>query len=579
MIFLRPWFLILILLLPLLYYSKKKWGYKNPWKKFINPEFIPFLMVFKSEGKAHKHSFLWVAILWSLLTIALAGPAWQKMPTDTGKNIAGTVLIADLNSVNQTTLPQLKIKLSELLKKLNGEQVGLVLYDKKGYIALPMTEDLEIIQEMIPALNPTVLPDFGNHPEEGFKKAIELFQNNKLQTGRILFLTGGIPSVDNARQVLKNSNYKVGILGLGFPNKKMPVLDSFGTFQRDEKGNPILVSPDKSILEKLGHFTFWTPDNQDIETLLNQTKTQPVSSFFSQAKNNLLKVDTHKDMGVYLLILLLPFVALFFRKGVFVLLIILIYTEPATANPWLREDQILHKTNQKAIQAYQKKDYLSALAGFQNDSSLTGLYNQGNAQAHLGNFDEAIQLYTNVLKQNPQHKEAKFNKDYLEKIMKEKNNPQNQNQDKNDKSEQEKENSTSKKNDLDNSQNQSDTEQDKNPKQSDSQNNNNLNTSSQNNSDEKESQSENQKNSTEEEKQNQEEQIYPPKENSQENTNKQSQNKEKKSASSIETEHPNQQEKKASEFDQETQEIFNKLKKDPSRLLKYRLYEQMRRTL
>ena len=579
MIFLRPWFLVLLLMLPLFYYGQKKFLISSSWKKFIKPEFIPFLMVTSNQTKQKKHTLLWISLLWSLLTIALAGPAWEKIQAETSTHIKGTVLIADLNSVNQTTLPQLKIKLSETLKSLKGEQVALVLYDKQGYTALPLTADFQIIQEMIPALNPNVLPDIGNHPEEGFKKAIELFKNADLNTGRILFFTGGVPSTEKVIDVLKDSSFTVGTLGLG-SEKKAPILSTNGTFQRDENGNPILIAPDESSLKKIGAFTFWTPDNQDINYLLKQTKTTDVNNIFNQTKDDFFKVDTYKDMGIYLLLILMPFTALFFRKGLFFLFFICFFSYNASASIWLRDDQILHKTNQRAVQAYQNKDYLSALAGFKKDSSQTGLYNQGNAQAHMGQIKEAINLYSEVLKQNPNHKEAAFNKAYLENLMKEKNKEQekqNQNEksspeNQNDKqSEQQNEQQHNGNTDKENQQNNKDTNEDSqsksNPEQS------NKDASSLENKTEQKNEAQNPSST------NESEQVYPPKENQNESSKNNKQSQEKKNNQSGEEEFlPSYNEdKQPTEFDQETQEIFNKLKKDPSRLLRYRLYEQKRR--
>ena len=132
MIFLRPWFLLLILLIPVFYYFYKNNHTQNPWKKIINPEFLPFLLVNHHKLSNKKNIFVWLSILWTLLVIALAGPAFEKMPVIADKNPQGTVLIVDLNHLNKTTIPQLKIKLSETVKLLKEERIGLVLYDEKG---------------------------------------------------------------------------------------------------------------------------------------------------------------------------------------------------------------------------------------------------------------------------------------------------------------------------------------------------------------------------------------------------------------------------------------------------------------
>ncbi len=596
MIFMRPWFLLLLIAIPFFFHLRKKSLTNNPWKKIIKPEFLHLLMVKTDQTKKTKSSIILISLLWAILSIALAGPAFEKAPTKADKNDQGTVLIVDLNSLNKTTLTQVKIKLSEVIKRLKGERIGLVLYDEKGYIALPMTEDKKIVEELIPVLDPSVLPAVGNKPEEGFKTAIELIQNNKLDTGRILFFTGGVPSSKNTTSVLDNTPYSVGILGFG-DGKKTPILSPNGQFKRDANGNIVLTNLNKEELQKIGTLELWRPDDSDIISLLEKTNSFNKPSLFNNAENKLLTVDTYKDLGIYLLLFSMPFLALFYRKGFFVF-IILACSFNANASLWLRDDQILYNTNEKAVTAYKNKDYLSALAGFKNDSSETGLYNQANATAHMKRYQEAIDLYKQVLEKNPNHEEARFNKAYLEQMMKnnnsssqDKSQKDNQNQEKNESSSNQNNNQSSNTQDQNSDQKESDNESKTNNEQKQSDNSSNQNTDSEskennleqnaanasNNLDEKNKDSSNEQQQEQSDK-NENDQIYPPTE---EQT--QSDQKEKEEQSSPSTQNNNQQGQITEEtenenpIDQTSQEIFNRLKKDPSRLLRYRLYEQNRR--
>ena len=597
MIFMRPWFLLLLIAIPFFFHLRKKGLTNNPWKKIIKPEFLHLLIVKTGQTKKSKSSIILISLLWTILSIALAGPAFEKAPTKADKNDKGTVLVVDLNSLNKTTLTQVKIKLSEVIKQLKGERIGLVLYDEKGYVALPMTEDKKIVEELIPVLDPSVLPAMGNKPEEGVKTAIELIQNNNLDTGRILFFTGGIPSSKNTLSVLENIPYSIGILGFG-DGEKTPILSPNGQFKRDTNGNIVLTNLNKDELQKIGSLELWRPDDSDIISLLEKTNSFNKPSLFNNGETKLLTVDMYKDLGIYLLLFAMPFLALFYRKGFFVF-IILICSFNANASLWLRDDQILYNTNKKAVTAYKNKDYLSALAGFKNDSSETGLYNQANATAHMKRYQEAIDLYKQVLEQNPNHEEARFNKAYLEQMMKNNNSSSqdeskknNKNQEKNESSSTQKNNQGSNDQKQNSDQKESDNESKTNNEKQQSDNSSNPNTQQNAASENKESNSEqktsnnlNEKNKDssndqpqEQSDKNENDQIYPPKaEQTQPNP------KEKEEQPSPSTENNNQQGQITEEtenenpVDQTSQEIFNRLKKDPSRLLRYRLYEQNRR--
>ncbi|NNM59454.1 MAG: tetratricopeptide repeat protein [Legionellales bacterium] len=72
----------------------------------------------------------------------------------------------------------------------------------------------------------------------------------------------------------------------------------------------------------------------------------------------------------------------------------------------------------KGVAYYRAGEYQQAYQLFSNDNSLEGYYNRGNALAHLGKYQEAINAYDEVLKQNPQFTEASYNKALLEDLLK-----------------------------------------------------------------------------------------------------------------------------------------------------------------
>jgi len=138
MIFLRPWALLL-LLLPIVFYliQKKGASITNPWKKHIQSVFLPHLIVQKKISIKQNKTFVLITLIWFLLCLALSGPAFDKIPTKGVKDAPATVLVVDLNTLNAEKIAQLHIKLYEILEQLKGNQIGIVLYDTKGYVAAP----------------------------------------------------------------------------------------------------------------------------------------------------------------------------------------------------------------------------------------------------------------------------------------------------------------------------------------------------------------------------------------------------------------------------------------------------------
>jgi Ca-activated chloride channel family protein len=193
-----------------------------------------------------------------------------------------------------------------------------------------------------------------------------------------------------------------------------------------------------------GRYASMQADDSDINYLIEQTLIEQDSGEKEEAKQEKFG-DKWQEMGPYLLLLILPFAAYSFRRGivtvVFIGVLLPTYSPPARADWW----QDMWKTpDQQAMQAFNKneyeqaantfddnlwqgtahyknEDYQAALESFtqvnpadQNYTDAT--YNAGNALAQLGEIDQAIAAYDKVLKQQPEHEEALINKTLLEKL-------------------------------------------------------------------------------------------------------------------------------------------------------------------
>lgn len=621
MIFIRPWALLL-LLLPIVFYliQKKGASITNPWKKHIQAVFLPYLIVQQKISAKKNKTFLLITFIWALLCFALSGPAFDKIPTEGVKDAPATVLVIDLNTLNAEKTAQLHIKLYELLEQLKGNQIGIVLYDTKGYVASPLTQDAEMLKSLVPSLQPQVMPDLGNHLDKGVETAIKLLKNIQTNSGRILLITGGTPDTTNVRNRLQNESYTMGILSIGSTQTGEPILSKNGSFLRTATGDLILSKPNKEALEEIGIYYPAQPDGAEIKKLLQATEPKSSPFFSTQLPNRInaiTQMDVWQDLGVYIVILTLPFMVLLFRKGIFYVLLGIFFLTASSncfAGIWLRPDQESYRTIRNGNKQYQLKNYQKALEIYQADSSVESLYNQGNAWAHLKEYEKAIEAYETVLKTNPSHTDAKFNKEYIEKQLKKQEKNQNNSAQKNQENE-----SDSQKNNTENQQqadsnngeeenNQSDTS-DKNStsdttnssqqqNESDSQDSSkNSNNTSQDESDKNNSPTQQQRNTQQDSNSSDNTQHATDfsKETQEQNTSAQwgdSDLNDKNTDKTVPQSNQvlDEQEKQnlsdeqdgymqSTDFtsdapDQETEQIINRLKKDPSRVLRYRLYKQ-----
>lgn len=420
MIFLRPWALLLLLVPILIRVVHRHMGTAdNPWKKRIDKRLWPYVML-SVPGKTTRHLSFMVWFLWGLLSVALAGPAWRVAEVPAMATQPATVIVLDLSpAMTGKNLTQATLKLYDILTQLKGGEVALVLYGQKGYVAAPLTPDIDLVRQMVPALNPSVLPELAARPAAGFETADKLLQRAKVQDGRILLLTTGALGLDELDRALQNMPWRVGILGIGEADGA-PIALPNGGFMTDATGRPLLIHLDEAALSRLGVYRAASPDSGDITALLRETAPDDTRD---GAEKTPELVDIYQDKGIWLVLSVLPFFLLLFRRGAMFVIVFMLSFQ-AHAGWFSRPDEEAYQAELMAAKAYRAGDFETAKSSFQS------AYNRGNALARQHKIPEALAAYEEALKQNPSDEDAAFNKAYLEKQMppeaKEKNGAENE---------------------------------------------------------------------------------------------------------------------------------------------------------
>jgi Ca-activated chloride channel family protein len=73
--------------------------------------------------------------------------------------------------------------------------------------------------------------------------------------------------------------------------------------------------------------------------------------------------------------------------------------------------------NWQAAAAYRAKDYKKSSKLLANIPTSDAQYNLGNALAKQGQYQEAIDAYDNALKQNPNNKDAQYNRELVKNLL------------------------------------------------------------------------------------------------------------------------------------------------------------------
>jgi Ca-activated chloride channel family protein len=466
--FIRPYWLLAILpaIVIAVLMLRNKLSRGN-WTACCDAELLPFIL----QDKAVNQSRLWLTlgvISTLLMIIALAGPTWQRLPSPAFRNDAALVIALNLSSsmdatdIKPSRLTIARYKIADILKQRKDGQTALLVYSGDAFTVTPLTDDTNTIDSQLAALTTDIMPTQGNNTAVVLEKAAALFKQSGLQTGQILLITDAVDLNATLPTVKKLANFQLSVLGVGTEDGA-PIALPEGGFLKDDQGSIIVtkVNPANLLsLAQAGHGLYQplTSDDEDIKSLLN-TFDQPIQQ---QGKaDNDITLEQWNDQGAWLLLLVLPIAALFFRKGL--LCVALLVLLPLPKNSYAFEWQDLwQRQDQQALDAYQQGDYTKAIEKFDNpdwqaaaqykagdyekalktyqsqtEQTADNIYNQGNTLAQAGQLKEAIAAYQQALKLDPNHEDAKYNKELVEKEL-EKQQPK-QDQDKQQKSDQNKE--------------------------------------------------------------------------------------------------------------------------------------------
>jgi Ca-activated chloride channel homolog len=454
--FLRP-LMLLLALLPVALWAFKRWrgpardGAFGGWRGQVDPELLAFVYGGTPEATTERRSRRWLAAIWIIGVIALAGPTWDRTEVTLKRERSAQVVVIDLSpsmlaaDLKPSRLERARFKARDLLAAHAGGLSGLVAFAGGAYPIAPLTEDSATLENLLEVLHPSLMPEPGARLDRGIDAGVALIRQAGLNRGGIVVLTDGanaraVDAATRARAV----GITVSILAVG-TTAGAPIPSAQGSFVRDGDGQPRLARVDGAALAAVanaggGQLQWLRNDGSDIAALAQQPNPLDDEGFSDSRKS----LNVWHDRGPWLVLLLLPLLAYGFRRGVlFALLpVVLLSAPPAYAfsfsDLWLRPDQqaaralatgdakraaeVAQDPALKATAAFRQKEFEQAAADFADP------YNRGTALAHAGKLDEALAALDTALKANPDDADTRHNRDLVEQMLKQQKQQQQQEQ-------------------------------------------------------------------------------------------------------------------------------------------------------
>ena len=445
---LRPaWLLGLIPVALVLLGLVQRHSTPSSWRRVIDAALLDHLL--ESQTAQRKRAPMWLAgVAWLLAVVALAGPSWHREPQPVSERSDSLVILLDLslsmyaNDVAPSRLIRAQHAISDLLQARKDGRTALVVYAGDAHIVTPLTDDVRTIANLLPQLQPAIMPLPGSNLADALIQASRLMKNAGAQRGRILAITDEVTTLGDVSDNVKAA-FPLSVLGVGTAAGAPIPLDDLGRVGetlKDDAGNTVIAHMDADQLARAaqlggGSYRTLSPTGDDAQTLLADTRAPDMHALAHRT------FDVWSDQGFWLLLIVLPITALAFRRGTVVLLAIGVTftaTPPAAhamtlRDLWQRSDQqamaalragdadraarLFTSSRWRATALYRGKKFAQAAKLFADDASADGEYNSGNALAKQGDIEGALAAYTRALAMQPTHADAAFNRDVLRRFQ------------------------------------------------------------------------------------------------------------------------------------------------------------------
>ena len=444
--FVRPfWLLLLPLGIWLVWRLARGSARAGRWQTWVDEALQPLVLTAADSALRGKRWLLTgAATACAVAILALAGPTWERMPVPALRSSEALVVVLDLSrsmdagDVEPSRLERAKLKLLSLLQRRDSGQTGLVVFSAHAFTVTPLTTDTRTVAALVSSLSSDIMPSRGSYPEAGISRAAQLLRQAAASRGEILLVSDSAvsPAAMELARELRSEGMTLHVMAVGTALGG-PIPQVGGGFLTDGRGQVVVNRVNLVSLQRLaeaggGQFSGLTPDDRDLDRLFSGASS---SSGVLADDGEELRTEIWRDQGVWLVLVLLPLVALSFRRGWVVVWAVMLTlpgqrAEAQTwADLWQRPDQrgqaafeaedheraseLFEDPAWRAAAQYRAGQYESSAESLAPAQSADGHYNRGNALARAGSIAAAIEAYDQALEIDPEHEDAQFNRDLL----------------------------------------------------------------------------------------------------------------------------------------------------------------------
>jgi len=462
--FRQPWWL-LIMLQPLIVILFLRIQTIRKNNDFADAELLPWLVTqsdVKTKRRSRQH-YIVLQLVWVLFAIAMAGPRYPDPPQAVDhSNGVDVMILLDVSrsmtatDVKPSRLKRAKAELYQILSLNKSDKLGIILFAGQPHLMSPLTWDRNVLQFYVKGIRENLMPTQGSDLTAAIRLANKELKRSANKA--ILVLTDGEQNTDIkvSDEILQTPLFIIGVgthEGISIPDAKT------GWLMHERQSVRTRLKDD--TLKKLasrsgGGYVIMTDDMSDLEQVYSQGINRLTEEVLIDANDKQAWVELYAwfllSGCLLLLFTTVDWVRLLSRSSQILLIFLTVGALIPTSDSYA--EVISPSKQQEAYQLYNDKDYQGALdiyslsTGFvarmgegassykmqDYASAITqftqafliaetdveranALYNLANSFFSIRRYGDAVITYEDALRYEPQHDEAKKNKEFVVSVI------------------------------------------------------------------------------------------------------------------------------------------------------------------
>jgi Ca-activated chloride channel family protein len=251
------------------------------------PELLARLSATVNHAGRRWKNRLWFAAM-IFLVVTLARPRWGNQVEYVERRGVEIMVALDVSEsmlaedLKPNRLARAKLEITELMDRLEGNALGLVLFSGAAFVQFPLTSDFATARMFLESARPGLISRPGTAIAQAINIAVTGFNEDRATQKAIILLTDGENQegdAPEAAQAAADQGIIIYAIGFGSPNgEPIPQYNPQGDlvgYKKDQNGEVVLSRLDENTLQQLalltnGRYFRAVPDGREIGQLTTE---------------------------------------------------------------------------------------------------------------------------------------------------------------------------------------------------------------------------------------------------------------------------------------------------------------------